>query len=199
MRVSYLHSKNLNVNLGPLPLPIVERYKEEGGDSVFISDAGHAILVCGDKYGSPEAEPKGLIPAPSNPTGIAGGLLALAQQVLLKGPNVRSEYKDLVGIIYRAMHNEPITPADEQLLINISDNYLSEGFSCPVTGCSKKYRNRDDLVKHIRKTSGATRESGLRLHHELDVKYQGMELICCGETQTNFGVLVKHMKSHRGM
>lgn len=162
-----------NLKLGPFPLPVVERYMEEGGGSVRVSEAGHAILAT---YSYPEEEPAAvereleyLIPAPCNPTRTTGVLLALVRQVRFQSQTVRSEDKDLVGIIYRAIHDKMITPEDEEILANISDNPI-----CPVSCCLKKYKSRDDLVKHIRGPGGDADDPDYRrLHKELYAKYQG--------------------------
>ena len=197
--MSYLHRKNL-LKFEPLPSHVVARYIEEGRDALNI-DEGHARLICGFTNLPPEADLLGrssntpvVPPEHQKPTTSTGALHALAQQVL-RGYKPKSDDLELIRLILKwAEEPQSVVPADETRLKEISDRQLFK--VCPIRECSKRFRRRDDLVKHIRKPSGDA--PSLRRHHELDVKYQGMELICCGETHTNFGVLVKHMKSHRG-
>ena len=178
---------------------------EEGGDAVKL-DQGHAILVCGyASEGVPEVNPANRDPtvpavaqAPEyhDRTTSTGALLALAQQVL-RGEGLKPEDLEVILLILRfAEDPRSVTSEIEMRLKEIYKDQRSS--RCPINSCWKQFLRRDDLVKHVRKPTGGQDATSLKLHHELDVKYQGMELICCGETQTNFGVLVKHLKSHRG-
>lgn len=203
--MSYIHLRDIHLRdsaiIGPLPFPVVKRYLEEGGDSVSISPTGHAILARRDTYGFQlgQAESVGVIPALSNGTSSTDVLLALAQHTLLRGQRLKSDDSDLLGIIYRAMHDESIIPVDEVRLRAITESHLSQVYTCPVSGCSKDFMRRDDLVKHIRRPGVTVVEPDqLRLHNELDAKYQGLELNCCGETHKTIGTLLKHIQRHSG-
>ena len=169
----------------------------EGGDGVNI-DAGHARVIWGRTNEDPPGKGSNtpVTTGSNQETTTIRKLIALAQHARTGTP-LNPDYLELFRLILRFAENpESVVPADERLLEEII--YRNTFNVCPVTGCWRRCKRRDDLIKHIRKPTGPPDATFFRRHHELDVKYQGMELICCGETHTNFGVLVKHMKTHRG-
>lgn len=212
IRVSYLKRlDNLSIPKSErLPLRVVERYREEAGDSVCMTPAGVAMLVRGDNesgdLGHRSLSSDAMVvykdmydkdEATVEPPG-QSEILAMARNIM-RGQPVSLKKKALIGIMFRKLQDIS-DPGDEQLLAELLKDGLATRYQhvCPVTGCQKGYKNRDDLVKHIRAPSDTLNETERRLHQELDAKYQGLELRCCRQMHKAFGALVKHMKSHYG-